>query len=157
MGERVRTLPTWDWIEENSNLIEIDSSIKENMRGVYSIWTEEKCVYVGKAIDIMSRLEEHFEKIKWLFMNVEVRNTPKHIEELSKSFNLGNKISVKLEKRVDYVYDNYNRDLHRLAFQEYCKIEEYQEKGWCLYQRPEGSKNDFEEKQWKKNKESRRD
>ena len=102
MGERVRTLPTWDWIEENSNLIEIDSSIKENMRGVYSIWTEEKCVYVGKAIDIMSRLEEHFEKIKWLFMNVEVRNTPKHIEELSKSFNLGNKISVKLEKRVDY-------------------------------------------------------
>lgn len=149
MDKRVRTTPTLVWLEENHDLIEIDSAIKENVRGIYSFWTEKKCIYVGKAIDILSRLEEHFEKIKWLSLDIPLKDdAPKYIKVLTDSFTNGNKIYVKLEQKVDYVYDNYFRDLHRLAYQEYSIIEKYQEKGWCLYQKPEGSNNDYEENQW---------
>ena len=132
----------------NNCLIIIDPAIHENVRGVYSLWTNEECIYVGKAIDIMSRIVTHFTSIKWLSGGHKVKDVPKHIKVLSDSFNKGNKIYVKLEKKVDYEYDNYFRDLHRLAFQEYSIIEEYQKKGWCLFQQPEGSCNDNEEIQW---------
>jgi hypothetical protein len=137
------------WCLENEDLIEIDKRIlEEDGRGVYSIWVEDECVYVGKGISVKSRILSHLSILKWLVLQIPVKDVPEHIQIMYEFFKENKKIKVKLEERVKYEYDNYYRDLHRLAFCEYKKIEDYQAVGWCLYQRPEGSYNENEYEEW---------
>lgn len=60
--------------------------------------------------------------------------------------NINNGIEIKVLKEVKYEGNNYSRDLHKLAFEEYKLIDKYQELGQCLYQIPEG--NQISEKNW---------
>ena len=149
MSDKVITIATEKWVEENKNKIFIEDRImKEDIRGVYSFWVDDECVYVGKGINIRSRVYEHLNGVKWKYFNIKMKECPEHIEVLSDAFKNGKKIYVKVEDEVEYKYDNYYRDLHRLAYCEYRHIEEYQEKGWCLHQSPEGSFNNAEYEGW---------
>ena len=40
---------------------------------------------------------------------------------------------------MPYEFDNYYRDMQRLAYEEYKVIEEYQNKNQALHQLPEGN------------------
>lgn len=149
MGNRVRTISTKAWYEEYKDIIKIESDILEGeKRGVYAFFVNDECIYIGKAINIESRIFEHLTKLKWLSLNISLKDIPEHIIVLKKAFDDGEKIEVKILDIVEYKYDNYYRDLHRLAFREYSRIEEYQEKGQCLNQYPEGSVAENEYESW---------
>lgn len=48
-------------------------------------------------------------------------------------------VKIKVIKEVPYEFDNYYRDMQRLAYEEYKVIEEYQNKNQALHQLPEGN------------------
>lgn len=48
-------------------------------------------------------------------------------------------IEIRILEKVNYKFDNYNRDMQRIASRENYYIDKYQEVGQCLHQRPEGS------------------
>ena len=149
MGNRVRTINTEEWCR-NKN-IEIDSN--SDKRGIYGFFVEytpneETCIYIGKAINIKSRVYEHFSSVKWLVMGLLSTEASEHIKCLADAINRRLKIKVKVLETVEYEYKNYNRDLHHLAYLEYKYIEEYQKAGQCLRQMPEGKFNQKEYDNW---------
>ena len=151
MGHRVRTVATELWCKDKN--IEIDKEILErDVRGVYGFFIDlpqgEECVYIGKAINIRYRMYEHFSFVKFNSMELLAEEASEHIKRLTNAINNKYKIKVKLLKSVKYEGDNYNRDLHRLAFAEYCFIEKYQRMGQCLHQRQEGYFNEQEYNVW---------
>lgn len=110
------------------------------IRGVYGLFCEKKndkyCFYIGRSFDISTRLFGFYGHVT-MFNNHDCEKiVPKLIQE---RINEGWKISIKILAFVEYEGDNYYRDMQRLAFAEYKLIEEYQEKGECLYQLPEGT------------------
>ena len=149
-------MPTSEWCEKNNNIIKIQESILNNdIRGIYGFFIEDKCVYIGKAKNIRGRVYDHLTILKWLCLKVELKSPPPiHIDKLKEAFDSGKSINVKVLKTVDYKYENYNRDLHHLAFIEYFYIEKYQRKGQCLYQYPEGSFDKKEKELWLKQRNS---
>ena len=48
-------------------------------------------------------------------------------------------VAIRVIKEVPYKFDNYYRDMQRLAYEEYKVIEEYQVKNEALHQLPEGN------------------
>ena len=161
MNNRIRTISTKQWCEEKN--IEIDKEILENkVRGIYGLFINypdrKKCVYIGKATNIVERLYEHFSSVKWLIMNVLSDEAPEHVIILAEAIQNDYLISAELLEKVEYEYNNYKRDLHHLAYLEYKYIEDYQKKGECLNQCPEGSFNQKEFDKWQekhiKNKDS---
>ncbi|MCR8967318.1 hypothetical protein [Streptococcus zalophi] len=136
---------TLKWLREEmkDKIIVEDKIFKKKIRGIYGIFSKENdkelCIYIGKAINVYSRLltgNGHLVKIKkkkYMFEAIkECMNNP------------NKKLIIKILEEVPYLYDNYNRDVQRLAFAEYSLIEKYQEKEQCLNQLPEGSNQDFE-------------
>lgn len=119
--------------------------INSNIRGVYGIFSCDKnkhCHYIGRAADIRSR----FFDVGGHFNNFILGNTSnkqmsmKITENIIKDILKGGKL-VKIEviKEVPYQFDNYYRDMQRLAYEEYKIIEEYQVKNEALHQLPEGN------------------
>ena len=152
MRRKIRTVSTELWCKEKENIFIDEEIMKEHIRGIYGFFVEtpygEECVYVGKAINIRDRIYEHLTMMKWQTMNCLKEEPGKYIKILVDALQDNYNINVKLLKKVDYEYVDYNRDLHHLAFLEYCYIEKYQKKQQCLTQRPEGSFNDTEHKKW---------
>lgn len=151
MKKRIRSIATDLWCE-NKN-IRIDKEILESdLRGVYGFFVqyqdEEKCVYIGKAINIRKRVFEHLSSVKWNTIGALTTAPSEFIKILTEAVINDYQITVKLLEIVEYKYVNYNRDLHHLAFVEYGYIEEYQQKNQCLYQQPEGAFNQYEYDVW---------
>lgn len=156
MKNRVRTIETGKWCEIYKSKIIIEQDILEkDIRGVYGFFIEDKCIYIGKGINIKDRVYDHLSKLKWLCYDIELKDVPTHITELKEAFDDNKIINVKVLEIVDYEYENYNRDLHHLAFREYYHIEEYQKKGQCLNQYPEGSFVKKENERWLKQQQNR--
>ena len=71
---------------------------------------------------------------------------PRKIDEYIKQ---GYRIEVRILEQIDYRDTSFSKAAHRLALAELQKIVEYQEKGQCLDQRPEGA-GGYAEKYWEK-------
>lgn len=121
--------------------------INSNIRGVYGIFScdvdnkNENCYYIGRAADIRSRFFDaggHFHNFIWSKSDKQI--TIKIVENLIKDILKDKKqVKIKVIKEVPYEFDNYYRDMQRLAYEEYKVIEEYQNKNQALHQLPEGN------------------
>ena len=121
--------------------------INSNIRGVYEIFScdvdnkNENCYYIGRAADIRSRFFDaggHFHNFIWSKSDKQI--TMKIVENLIKDILKDKKqVKIKVIKEVPYEFDNYYRDMQRLAYEEYKVIEEYQNKNQALHQLPEGN------------------
>lgn len=122
--------------------------INENIRGIYGIFSltdsTKKCIYIGRAANIASRMlsnEGHLSDF-YSYSLSELKNMalPAMVPQLILDEILaGKKICIEIIEKVPYVGDEYHKDMQRLAFAESKAITEYQDKGECLYQLPEGS------------------
>ena len=121
--------------------------INSNIRGVYGIFScdvdnkNENCYYIGRAADIRSRFFDaggHFHNFIWSKSDKQI--TMKIVENLIKDILKDKKqVKIKVITEVPYEFDNYYRDMQRLAYEEYKVIEEYQNKNQALHQLPEGN------------------
>ncbi len=95
---------------------------------------EKKCVYVGRATNIYSRLfkgsDAHLVRLK----NGKHENT-----ELKKAMNTSGKITIEVLEEVECKYKNYSKDMQELASGECFYIDKYQKLEQCLEQLPDGS------------------
>lgn len=123
--------------------------VKDDIRGIYGIFSrkndEETCLYIGRAYSIVDRCFSYNGHITEY-----MHNNDEDGKLISKLINNSRKknhiILIELIEEVEFQGDNYNRDMQRLVYAEYKNIEEYQEKGQCLNQLPEG--NWIEKDKW---------
>lgn len=115
-----------------------DKIIVSEVRGIYGIFVEtekeKKCVYVGRATNIYSRLfkgsDAHLVRLK----------KGKHENsDLNKAMNTSDKIRIEILEEVKCKYKNYNKDMQELASRECFYIDKYQKLEQCLEQLPDGS------------------
>ena len=148
-----------DKMEKIPKKIKIDERIVNNdIRGVYGVFSfddnnkEEICYYIGRAVNIRSRFfnyKGHFTNFIWA--NKKNTVVEKIIEEiLSKNLT----VKIKVLEEVLYEYDDYYKDMQRLASAECKYIDKYQEKNQALSQLPEGKW--IKKEKWEKNKNSRK-
>lgn len=114
------------------NKLIVDKEIFESnmkIRGIYGIFLNKKCVYVGKSSNIHERMfntrNGHITKLQ-------------QRDHFIKDLNYNTGISIRILKKVPYKFDNYYKDLQRLASVETKIISKYQRKNQCLEQVPEG-------------------
>lgn len=138
------------WVEEQKN-ISVDAEIKKfdsPVRGIYGILCgdEEECVYVGRSLNIYSRMFKAYGHITQM-MYGEHEN-----KQLQNAVDTGQKIHIKLLDEVKYIFDNYYKDMQRLASRENYYIDLYQQNNQCLWQVPEGTSMTKEDWESLKNK-----
>lgn len=142
---------TLKWVQDKvNNIIIVDERIKDMdgcTRGIYGIFisdgVNEKCVYVGKTDNFYSRMfkgEGHICRL---------RRGSHFIKELN-NVTESKKIIFKILEEVPLIYDDYHKDMQRLASAENYYIDKYQGMWQCLYQVPEGTK--ITEDEWKEAK-----
>lgn len=131
------------------NKIIVDEKIlnyEKPIIGIYGIFvrneTKELCAYVGRSINIYSRMfkgdNAHLVKLRKGICENSVLN--KAME------NKNEKINVKVLEEVVFRYDSYCKDMQRLASRECYYIDYYQNMDQCLEQLPDGS--NMEESDW---------
>lgn len=134
---------TFKWWENHmSNKILIAKDIidcKNPVRCFYGIFVKNKeesyCAYIGRANNIYKRL---FSGPKGHLVNIK-KGTCKN-EKLRRALkDDGSIIEIKIIEIINCQYDNYYKDMQRLAFAEYYYISKYQELNQCLEQLPDGS------------------
>ncbi|SEN98675.1 hypothetical protein SAMN04488134_10336 [Amphibacillus marinus] len=144
------------WVNKISN-IKIDSRIldyKIPIRGIYAIFVKNEdfkgenkyCLYVGRSVSIYGRMfdsnDGHIAKI---------RDKRHFINVLNKASDQDNiEVFIEVLEEVPLVYNNYYKDMQRLASAENYYINKYQSIDQCLNQVPEGSKMSKEEWENKK-------
>lgn len=146
------------WKDEKANKIVIEKEIldlENPIRGIYGIFIREKedvyCAYVGRANNIYHRFFSSS------------GNNPGHLFKLKRGDYKNEKMKQALEKEdaiieikvleeVKCQYDDYYKDMQRLAFAEYYHISKYQELNQCLEQLPDGRNMDKNawKVEWKK-------
>lgn len=134
------------------NSIRIDPLIIEkNVRGVYGIFSNEEekeiCHYIGRAENIRRRFFDYNGHLCHYFWNKDDNNkiVGRLINQILEN---GKIVKIKVIKEVPYIFDNYFRDMQRLAYEEYTIIEEFQKKKEALNQLPEG--NWIKKEEWEK-------
>lgn len=145
-----------NWLRDKSNIF-LDERILDYdnpVRGIYGIFIEgrsenKKCVYVGRSTSIYNRMFDsnygHIAKMK--------KN--KHfISELNKvSEDRVLKVFIEILEQVHFEFDDYYKDMQRLASAENYHIDRYQSRNQCLKQVPEGThvtKEQWESKKYEK-------
>lgn len=138
------------WLQTMSDRIIVQNNIidyTQTIRGVYGIFVEDgekRCVYVGKSNNIYMRMfggHGHLTKLmKGLHTNTELKT----------AIFTNQKIYIDVLTYVPYIFDNYYKDMQRLASAENACIDYYQNLDQCLHQVPEG--NAITEQQWQKKK-----
>lgn len=129
-------------IQQNMKIkIFVDEKIKDPrnpIRGVYGIFIQDdnknsECAYIGRSDSIYGRIFDSNGHISML------KNKNHYASKLNKAMVDDNKtIYIKILQEVPFIFDNYYKDVHRLAFAEYYWISFYQEINQCLEQLPEG-------------------
>ena len=145
---------TIKWVlNDMKNKITIQPEILDASKviiGIYGIFIsineQERCAYVGRSNNIYSRMfsgdDAHMVKLK--------KGIGENGETNSAMQNEQAKIIVKVLETVQYEYENYNKDMQKLASRENHYIDKYQALGQCLEQRPDGSNMEYYI--WKSNK-----
>lgn len=108
--------------------------------GFFAIKGEiEECFYIGKATDMAGRiLGSNNGHVHMYLHNDVTKFVPQKIAEYLAT-KQGWRIEVRILEEVDYQDTSFSRAAHRLALAELQKIVEYQKKGQCLDQYPEGT------------------
>ncbi|MDU6363053.1 MULTISPECIES: hypothetical protein [Clostridium] len=146
------------WLHKKTNIF-LDERIEDTnhpIRGIYGIFIKdenkkdknERCVYVGRSKSIYGRM---FESNKG---HVAMMREKKHfIPELNEASDDENiKVFIKILEEVRLEFDNYYKDMQRLASAENYYINKYQSINQCLNQVPEGTnttKEDWESMKYK--------
>lgn len=130
------------WLKEQTNInISHEDEMKildtkKLVRGIYGIFIEdngfEKCVYVGRSNSIYGRLFKNGHVTK-------LRNGNHPSIKLTNAIINNMKITIRILKEVPYLFDDYYKDMQRLASEECRFIDEYQSNNQCLEQVPEGT------------------
>ena len=114
--------------------------LNDDIVGIYGLFAtkenKKKCFYIGKATNICSRLlDSSYGHIHSYLKGREgfVQN------KIKKYIDNGYMIEVEILKEIDYKDTCFSKAAHRLALAELEKIVEFQEKGECLDQLPEGT------------------
>lgn len=141
------------WLQDKLNIF-IDERILDYhsiVRGIYGIFIEcrsenKKCVYVGRSTSIYDRMfnstDGHIAKMK---------RKEHFISELNKASEDSEiKVFIEILEQVHFEFDDYNKDMQRLASAENYHIDRYQSRNQCLNQVPEGTK--MTKEQWKSTK-----
>ena len=116
--------------------------------GFFAIKDEvEECFYIGKATNMAGRILGASDGHVYMYLQQNMTKfVPRKIDEYIKQ---GYRIEVRILEQIDYRDTSFSKAAHRLALAELQKIVEYQEKGQCLDQRPEGA-GGYAEKYWEK-------
>lgn len=116
--------------------------------GFFAIKDEvEECFYIGKATNMAGRILGASDGHVYMYLQ---RNMTKFVpEKIDEYIKQGYRIEVRILEQIDYHDTSFSKAAHRLALAELQKIVEYQEKGQCLDQRPEGA-GGYAEKYWEK-------
>lgn len=139
----------WVTTTMKEKIIVEDKIIDSEIRGIYGIFVEaekeKRCVYVGRATNIYSRLfkgsDAHLVRLK----KGRHENT-----ELKKAMSTSGKIKIEVLEEVKCKYKDYSKDMQELASRECFYIDKYQKLDQCLEQLPDGSNMDI--RVWKKAK-----
>lgn len=132
------------YITLDNRLLQFDPPV----RGIYGIFIEdkgqEKCVYVGKAENLYNRMFKSDGHI------VNIKKGIHFNSQLKQALEQGQKIIIEVLEEVpsikgDYTEAAYNCDMQKLASAEYKYIDDYQNKGECLWQLPEGKHLSYKE------------
>ncbi|OOM09431.1 hypothetical protein [Clostridium saccharobutylicum] len=142
------------WLHAKENIF-IDEKILDwhnIVRGIYGIFIKcigenKKCVYVGRSISIYDRMfnseNGHIAKMK---------EKEHFISELNKASEDSQiKVFIEILEEVDFEFDDYHKDMQRLASAENYYIDRYQSRNQSLNQVPEGTKMTKEEWEVRKN------
>lgn len=132
---------TLRWIDNQVNdVITVDERMKAVNgcnRGIYGIFINdgkrEECVYVGKTDNFYYRM---FKGDGHICM---MRRGNHFIKELN-NITGTRKIIFRILEEVPFIYDDYHKDMQRLASAENYHINKYQSIDQCLNQVPEGTK-----------------
>lgn len=130
------------WLQTNSNHILVQNNIldyNQKIRGIYGIFVEgntKHCVYVGKSNNIYKRMFGGHGHITKLIKGIHTNSV---LKGAMGSDPLYQKIYVEVLKEVPYQFDNYYKDMQRLASAENYYIDYYQDLDQCLHQVPEGT------------------
>lgn len=129
-------------MQEYKDKIILDENIEKQPngnRGVYGLFIIEngleKCAYIGRSEIVSSRITDHLYKI------IDGNHASKQLN--SAFLDKESRILCKFVEPVEYCFDNYYMDAQRLASRECHWIDEYQKKGECLEQVPEGRRPDM--------------
>ncbi|MER2175433.1 MAG: hypothetical protein ABS911_12205 [Carnobacterium sp.] len=149
---KANTNPTFIWVtkQEGLGVIKIDADIKDHtkgLRGIYGFFINNTCIYVGRSQSIYGRIFDNDGYLAILrAMSIKFKETKeiKYQEKpipnyLFDAIIAKEQISIKILERVPCQFDNYSKDMQRLASAEYKQIDCYQKKGQCLNQLPDGS------------------
>ncbi len=119
--------------------------------GIYGFFAKkdekETCFYIGKATNMRHRMLLSGGHIFRYLHEDYTRLVPRLMKEYIDD---GFSIEVRILEEVDYKDEYFSRAAHRLAFEELKFITQYQKKGECLDQKPEGT-GEKEEAYWKAN------
>lgn len=138
---------TLKWLENPKVIgkIKIDDEIKNTInpvRGIYGIFIRDTCVYVGRSKSMYDRFlvgKGHLASLK-KSLSTGVQNEKKSLQiTLLKAFEQEELISIKILERVPLQFDNYNKDMQRLASAENKYVDYYQNIDQCLNQLPDGN------------------
>lgn len=146
MGNKNSTYKWWKDKMANKIVIEKEILDWENpIRGIYGIFIKEKedvyCAYVGRANNIYHRFFSSSGKDRGHL--VKIKSDDCKNEKIKQA--LGKEtavIEIKVLEEVKCQYDDYYKDMQRLAFAEYYHISKYQELNQCLEQLPDGRNMD---------------
>lgn len=142
-----------NWLYKKTNIF-IDERIKDTnrpVRGIYGIFIKDEnkrdenksCVYVGRSKSIYGRMftsdNGHVAMMK------DRRHFIQELNEASDHENI--KVFIEILEEVPYEFDNYYKDIQRLASAENYHINKYQSINQCLNQVPEGATTTEDE--WK--------
>lgn len=119
------------WADENG--IAVDPSIVNNVkqRGIYGIFVEDECVYVGRSTQLYSRVfksEGHIQKLRYR----------QHVSKLLDGLDNHKPIRIEVLEEVPEVGDYKAKDAQRLNSRESHWLDYYQARNQCLEQYPEG-------------------
>lgn len=132
------------YITLDNRLLQFDPPV----RGIYGIFIEDKgqkkCVYVGKAENLYNRMFKSDGHI------VNIKKGIHFNSQLKQALEQGQNIIIEVLEEVpsikgDYTEAAYNCDMQKLASAEYKYIDDYQNKGECLWQLPEGKHLSYKE------------
>lgn len=143
--KKVNKNKSLSWLNKQDKL-SVDDKIKDpenQVRGIYGIFVKdknEKCVYVGRAFSIYERMfgaNGHITNLK------DNRHTNQQLQD---AMNTEKEIVIKILEEVPFKFDNYYKDMQRLASEENKYIDQYQKINQCLEQVPEGTS--ISEEKW---------
>ena len=114
LSNNKNTTLKWITTTMKEKIIVEDKIIDSEIRGIYGIFVEtekeKKCVYVGRATNIYSRLfkgsDAHLVRLK----NGKHENT-----ELKKAMNTSGKITIEVLEEVECKYKNYSKDMQEIT------------------------------------------